>query len=111
MARPREYDREALLIELERYYEETSIPIIARFAATHDVPRELLYDWDEFSTLLKRCIAKKEAALEEQALAGDVNVAMAIFSLKQLGWTDRNEQTLQGKGGGPIVISGTDAEL
>lgn len=111
MARPREYDRESLLLELEQYYEATPIPIIARFASDHDVPRELLYDWDEFSTLLKRCIAKKEAALEEKALSGDINVTMAIFSLKQLGWTDRTEQTVQGKGGGPIVISSTDAEL
>jgi hypothetical protein len=31
------------------------------------VPRFLLYDWPEFSTLLKNCTDKKEAALERKA--------------------------------------------
>lgn len=53
----------------------------------------MLYDWPESSTLLKLCIDKKEAQLERKALAGQINVVMAIFSLKQQGWSDRTEQT------------------
>ena len=99
-------------MEFERYIADNDIPIIAEFAARHDVTRELLYEWDDpFPTLLKRCVYKKEAALERLALSGDVNCSMAIFSLKQLGWKDTHENTIQGKGGGPIVISSTDAEL
>jgi len=30
---------------------------------------------------------------------------MAIFSLKQLGWSDRGEQTLRGDRGSPVTIS------
>lgn len=111
MARPREWDRAALREEFLQYVEETEIPKVAEFAYTRGISRDQVYDWPELTDALKACIAKKEAALETKALAGDVNCAMAIFSLKQIGWTDRTEQTVQGKGGGPIVISSTDAEL
>lgn len=77
----------------EQYIEETEIPIIAEFVYKHLSPLNLdkvyLYDRLEFSTLLKKCVAKKEAALEAKALKGDVNVSMAIFSLKQMGWRDK----------------------
>jgi hypothetical protein len=29
---------------------------------------------------------------------------MTIFALKQLGWSDRSEQTLRGDGNGPLRI-------
>ena len=105
MARPRQYDRKALAAEFTKYIEQTDIPIIARFASNNDVTRELLYQWAEFLTLLKRCTDKKEAALEEMALNGLVNVSMAIFSLKQLGWTDRNESTLRGDPTAPVALN------
>ena len=36
---------------------------------------------------------------------------MAIFSLKQLGWTDRSEQTHKGDQSAPLVFSATDKNL
>jgi hypothetical protein len=87
--RPRKYDRESLLEEFLAYIEATDIPIIAEFASQQGVPRGLLYDWPEFSAQVKSCIDTKEAQLERKALAGEINVAMAIFSLQQLGCTDR----------------------
>ena len=57
----------------------------------NEIDRNYLYDNAIFSTLLKRCIAKKEANLEKGALTGKLNPSMAIFSLKQLGWKDRKE--------------------
>lgn len=109
--RPQEHDREEILAKFLIYIAETPIPIVAEFAALNGLYRQWLYDTDEFADAIKQCISKKEGALERQALNGDVNVTMAIFSLKQLGWTDRTEQTVQGKGGGPIVISSDDAGL
>jgi hypothetical protein len=91
--RPRQYDRADLARQFEAYIEATEIPIVAEFASQRGVPRFLLYDWPEFSTLLKNCTDKKEAALERKALAGEINVVMAIFGLKQLGWSDRVEST------------------
>lgn len=111
MVRPREWDRAELLQQFLEYIEKTEIPIIAEFAYTHGILRESLYEMPELSYALKQCVTKKEHALEAKALSGSVNCTMAIFSLKQIGWKDTHENTIQGKGGGPIVISNTDAEL
>lgn len=92
--RPRRYsDEEVKEIKdaLSLYIENTEIPIVAEFAYLHDVHRSTLYDYEEFSSLLKKCIDKKEAQLERQGLANNINATMAIFSLKQLGWRDKQE--------------------
>ncbi len=111
MARPREYDREQLLVDFARYIEETEIPIVAEFAYKHGLTKQFMYDCEEFSDLVKRCTTKKEAALEAKALGGDVNVTMAIFSLKQLGWSDRQDITHKGDAKHPVAISSTDGKL
>lgn len=104
MARPREWDRAALLEELLTYIDVTDIPIIAEFAHTHGVLRSYLYEIPEFSDALKACVQKKEWALEQKALAGNVNCTMAIFSLKQLGWKDTHEQTHKTDPNAPVVF-------
>lgn len=103
--RPRKYDRKALAEEFRAYIDANDIPIVAEFAYQHNVDKQLLYDWEEFSYLLKTCTQKKETALERLALKQDVNVTMAIFSLKQLGWSDKNETVLKGDRNQPVVIS------
>lgn len=107
--RPREYDREALALALARYIDATKIPILAEFAYLHEVTRELLYEWNEpFPTLVKRCVLKKESALERGMLDEEINVTGAIFSLKQLGWKDRVEHS--GDKNAPVALhlSGSD---
>ena len=94
--RPREYDREALAVEFEKYISETEIPIVAEFSAKHWITKDLVYDWPEFSSLIKSCTFKKEAALERQMLKNKINVTAAIFSLKQLGWSDKQEHKHSG---------------
>jgi hypothetical protein len=91
--RPRQYDRDALAREFEFYIEATEIPIVAEFAAQRGLSKQLVYEWPEFFDLIKRCTTKKEAALERAMLNHEVCTVGAIFSLKQLGWTDRTEQT------------------
>lgn len=109
--RPREWDRAALLEELWQYIDSHDIPIIAEFASLCGLHRQQLYDMPELSDALKVCTSKKEGALESKALKGDINCPMAIFSLKQLGWSDRTEQTLRGDAKAPLVISSKDADL
>jgi hypothetical protein len=103
--RPRKY-KESQVAEIakafERYIDEQDIPIIVEFCYLNRIERETIYDYDEFSTLRKRCIAKKEAALERGMLTNTINTTGAIFSLKQLGWSDRRE--LSGPEGGAIVV-------
>ena len=75
--------------KFDEYIENTDIPIIAEFAYLNNIDRTLLYDKPEFSTLLKKAITKKKAQLEKLALKGEINPTMAVFSLKQLGWSDK----------------------
>ena len=94
MARPRSRTQtqdEQMFKKFEKYINDTTLPIIAEFAYMNDIERQYLYDNQMFSTLLKKCIAKKEANLEKGALTGKLNPSMAIFSLKQIGWKDRQE--------------------
>lgn len=103
--RPRKYDRKQLLTEFSQYIEDNDIPILAEFAYQHDLDKQILYEWEEFFYLVKRCVQKKETALERLALKQRVNVTMAIFSLKQLGWSDKQETTHKGDAAHPIVVS------
>lgn len=81
--------------ELKEYLETHDIPIIAEFAYLTGIPRSTLYEWDEIRDLMELCTTKKEANLELGALKGELQPTMAIFSLKQLGWTDKVEQNVK----------------
>lgn len=108
VGRPRAYSDEEIsdiMVRLEQYIEETDIPIIAEFAYMNKIPRQTLYDYKEFSTLIKRLMDKKESCLEKMALEGRVNSTMAIFSLKQIGWRDKQEHEISGKDGEPIKVT------
>ena len=75
--------------ELNTYINTNDVPILAEFAYQNSIRREDLYNYNEFETLRKKAIDKKESNLERLSLEGKINPAVAIFSLKQLGW--RNE--------------------
>jgi len=77
--------------KLEKYINETPLPIIAEFCYKNDLVRCSLYEYEELVTLIKKLSDKKQSYLEKMALSGDVNTAMAIFSLKQMGWSDKQE--------------------
>ena len=104
--RPKAYNDEQvaeIVVKLTEYVTDTTIPIIAEFAYQNDIPRHALYEYDEFSTLLKKMIDKKEANLERMALNKEIEKTMAIFSLKQLGWKDKNETEHTGTVGISII--------
>ena len=89
--RPRKYNTKQVKEigdKLEQYIDETRIPILAEFAYQNKIPRDVLYKYEEYSTLIKRLIDKKEAQLERLTLERKINTTMAIFSLKQIGWRD-----------------------
>jgi len=77
--------------EMEEYTENTEIPIFAEFAYTHGYIREQLYQHEKLSYAIKNMMNKKEAQLEKMGLMNAVNSTMAVFSLKQLGWRDKQE--------------------
>lgn len=109
VGRPRKYNKneiEEIKIKLSDYIDNSDLPIIAEFAYTNDIVRQSLYDYEEFSTLLKKLIDKKEAQLEKLAAFNVINATMAIFSLKQIGW--ENEKKIRLDGGVNIVYADQD---
>jgi hypothetical protein len=92
--RPKKYTDELiaeLLTSIHEYTANTEIPILKEWCVSVGVPSTHVYDFEEFSEPIKVLIDKKEAALERKALDGEVNTTMAVFSLKQLGWSDRQQ--------------------
>ncbi len=85
--------------KLQDYVKKTKCPIIAEFCYINDIRKQVLYDYPQFSDSIKRLIEKKECYLEKYGLKK--NSSMAIFSLKQLGWTDKSEIT--GKDGKDLI--------
>jgi hypothetical protein len=61
--------------------------------------------------LLAPTLSAAIGELERKALYNEINTSMAIFSLQQLGWSDRAEQTHRGDAFAPIIISETAARL
>lgn len=108
VGRPRIHDPAVIGPIFSAYIEQTEIPIVAEFAAQQGYGKQVIYDLadvdEEFSYLLRKCVSKKEGALEAKGLRGEVNTSMAIFSLKQLGWTDKQENTLKGDAKAPLVM-------
>lgn len=72
------------------------VPNVSEFAFEHGISRQRLYEFEELREAIELCKTKKERDLEVGALSGALNPTMAIFSLKQIGWTDRQEVDVAG---------------
>lgn len=97
--RPKKYTDEYLAElreSLEVYIEETDIPILKEWCVSVGIPSKHVYDFEPLSDPIKVLIDKKEANLERKGLQGEVDRTMAIFSLKQLGWRDKQEMEHKG---------------
>lgn len=90
---------------LEEYTEKTKIPILAEFAYQNRIARQELYAHPELADAIKELIDKKEFGLERLMLSGKPGVAAGcIFSLKQLGWKDKQEVEHTGKDGKALQL-------
>lgn len=110
LGRPIEYDREKLLADLEKYVNETEIPIAAEFAYLNGMSRSYLYEIPEISDAIKWLITKKEAQLERKGMNNEINTAMAIMGLKQLGWKDKPDSDGASESRLNIVISSNQTD-
>jgi hypothetical protein len=110
--RPVEYTPEVLERineELEEYIETgKGLPSVTEFAFKHDYRRASLYDHEELSYNIEKVRLKRELALEKLGFSGKSNATMAIFSLKQLGWRDKQEIEHVGAVPTQIVLTGPD---
>jgi len=89
---------------MDEYTESNQVPILAEFAYKHKLSRQSMYEITGLSDAIKRMTTKKEAELEKGALSGQLNVTMAIFSLKQMGWKDKTEVEVAEKR--PVYLNG-----
>jgi len=113
MARPKKYTKKYLkevAILINEYVNKSAIPILAECAVELGHHRQFFYEHDdclEFLDAKERLLSKKEFRLEVGALSGNLNASMAIFSLKQMGWSDKHEHSLPGgkDGKGPSKIT------
>ena len=97
MARPvsEKYKVENIIPIIEKYIEEKELPIFKEVCYLNNWDSSHIYelarDNEELDHTIKKLIDKKEKELEQGGLTGKYKTAMAIFSLKQLGWKDKIE--------------------
>jgi hypothetical protein len=112
VGRPVEYTPERIQEikdAMERYIQETEVPIVAEFAYLNNIRRAILYEIPELSYSVSKLTDKKEAVLEKGGLLGDYNASMAKFSLAQLGWSEKQETKVSGDI--PVSISAKIEEI
>lgn len=107
----------------QQYVEEESYPTVPGFCANDETARKYkiikqnLFDWAQFSSLIKIAVDKQEAYTEDKVMHGKMPPAWAIFKLKQpaFGWTDKQEiqadVTSKGEAIGTIDGAALDARI
>lgn len=102
------YEFKAKLLEkLVKYIDTTEYPTMPDFCVKNSIAKQRVYEFASdklteedrqnqplgiyFTDCIKRMNDKQEAFLEENGLVERINVPFAIFKLKQLGWTDRQQ--------------------
>lgn len=93
--RPPKYDIEYIIETMDRYIEETELPIFKEVCYLNNWNTKYIYELgsknEELSDTIKKLSDKKEVVLERGGLIGKYNPTMVVFSLKQLGWKDKQE--------------------
>jgi hypothetical protein len=97
--RPQKYDAVEMAKKANQYAVDSKLPIVAEFAHEQGITRVYLYELAQrnpksgLSDAIKNITEHKEIVLEKGALLNKLNPTMAIFSLKQLGWKDKPDET------------------
>lgn len=96
-----------LINDADEYIRTADPPILAEYAHIHGITRQYLYQLadiekkngkPELSDTLKKISEAKEIKLEKKGLSGEYAPNVAIFSLKQLGWSDKQETKVSSDG-------------
>jgi hypothetical protein len=89
------YKTENLVALLDKYTNDTDIPILKEVCYQNYLNYDTIMKYQRTDELLmqsiKRLLNKKESQLERKGLNKEIDRTVAIFSLKQLGWKDRQE--------------------
>jgi DNA-binding XRE family transcriptional regulator len=82
------------------YFNENNEPTLAGLAEAIGIARSTLYEYekkDRFSDIIKKARRKVEAIYEHRLVYGKQPTGV-IFSLKNMGWTDKTETDVTSKG-------------
>lgn len=105
--RPKKYNdgwKSEALKSIEKYIDKEEIPILKEWCYQNKISSTYIYELEEFSEPIKRLLEKKESQLERKGLKGEIDRTMAVFSLKQLGWTDKQEIETKGNSEVEVII-------
>jgi len=95
MARPKKYNPLEISKIIEVYTKNEDIPIFKEVCYLNKWNWKYMYELantcTELSDSIKMLMQKKEVQLEKLGLYNVLNSSVAIFSLKQLGWKDKQE--------------------
>ena len=101
MGRPPKVNIEDLINDADDYIKKADPPIVNVYAHLLNITGNYLYHLadkleakgePELKHTIKKIAEAKAITLEKKALKGRYNASMAIFSLKQLGWKDKQEE-------------------
>lgn len=99
--RPLKYDVNEIIEIMDRYIEETELPIFKEVCYLNNWNSKYIYELgsknEDLSDTIKKLSDKKEAELEKGGITGKYNPTIVVFSLKQLGWKDKQEEDLDNK--------------
>lgn len=114
--RPTKYSQE--MVEKAQAYldgayadDGSVIPSAAGLSLYLGISRETAHTWAkdpekaEYSDIFQNIQAKQEQMLLSNGLTGDFSAAIAKLALGKHGYSDKQESTLQGPGGGPISLN------
>lgn len=97
MGRPKsdKYDIDKMVNIIEEYTNDTELPILKEVCYlnnwNYDYIMQMQRDNESLSHSIKTLLNKKEVQLEKGGISGKYNNTMVIFSLKQLGWRDKQD--------------------
>jgi hypothetical protein len=99
--RPPKVNIDDLINDADEYIKTADPPIVNEYAHLHNITGNYLYHLadklegegkPELKHTIKKIAEAKAVILEKKTLNGQYNSSMAIFSLKQLGWKDKQEE-------------------
>jgi hypothetical protein len=102
MGRPisEKYKIDFVIETMQNYIDNTELPIFKEVCYQNKWDTARIYQLgnenEELLDTIKTLTNKKEVELEKGGLTGKYNPTMTVFSLKQLGWKDRQEVEVSG---------------
>ena len=93
--RPQKYDLKEMVEIICDYTDNTVLPILKEVCYLNgwnfDTLMNLERQDEDLNWAIKRLLQKKEVEVERGGLIGKYNQTMAVFTLKQLGWKDKQD--------------------